>query len=651
MYMRLKKFQVDDYKSIKSFDPCWLAADITIFAGKNESGKTAALQALSDFDPKTKSLREDAVPLEDESLEPALQLWFDIPKTLRSQIFEGTGIVLNKDCNDYLDKHGFPIVKEFEGEFSIGPEFEDILDDSTEVDTLQAFKMAKDCVAVLSSLDERFANIESIKDGTNFADLKNKISAIVTAPKPKAPDGQPQSEQEVKPFDEETQAILQNLNTALDFLIETRDYDTVLERVYKYMPRFVFFDSFEHDLPYEVSLGEVENHPAILDFLKVADIDIEQVRATTDEQKRRNLLSGKSAVISGDFKGFWQQDKIKLKARVSDGKFIFEIEEDDKTYAFKPEQRSKGFQWFLSFYLRLKAENILGTEQHAVLLIDEPGLYLHATAQQDVLSVLESLANDGAQVIFSTHSPYLLDTARFDRIKLVTKDLSHVGTVVHNKMHKNADRDTLTPIVTALGHDIARDSSLVRDRNVLLEGMSDYYFITAMAEYLGVLRTISDVSLMPCKGASQIHLVASILFGWGLNFIAVLDNDKEGKAAAKGLREGLDMPEEQIIVVSEDTNATIEDLFSREDFLEHVLSVDVKEAADEEKPNSKYVKVNMDKVLLAKSFLDKVRKDGKSMKLSKTTQDNFMELLTNIPQAFEVKNKDNQGSQKAANER
>ncbi|MCB9982272.1 MAG: AAA family ATPase [Rhodospirillales bacterium] len=657
--MRLKKFQVQDFKSMKTFDPCWLANDITILAGKNESGKTAALEALSDFDFEKDQIREEAMPLENEDVSPKIQLWFEITDEEWADLFEDIGFTLDKECKEYCQKHGIPIIKTSDGEYSFGPEFFDLLEKSTKAEKQQTIKRIKVSAERLSSEDSRFSELPVVSKETNFKDFiaaLDRIIALASKPNKKPEDPQnPQSEaNNPEPFSDHAKETIDKLKEEAGFLINTTDYNAILESLFEYLPAFVFFDSFEHELPFSVPLEDVEKHPAVMDFIKVSQIDIDRVRNANDEQRRMNLLSGKSAEISGDFSGYWKQDTVKLSASVSGSTFIISILEDGKTTAYKPEQRSKGFQWFLSFYLRLKAHNILGQEKNSIILIDEPGLYLHAKAQKDVLSVLESLAEDGAQILFSTHSPYLLDTDRFDRIRLVTKDFKrkNEGSIVHNKIHAQADRDTLTPIITALGFNIAMDDALIRKRNVLLEGMSDYYFLHAMAEYIGKVDTLKNLSLIPGKGATQIHLLASILFGWGLDFIAVLDNDKQGKSVKKELTEEMDIDVSKVLLVSEKTDANTEDLFSTSDFINHVLSDDIRKSlpSEENKANSKIIKNDSDKVLVAKLFMDKVRKKGKGIKLSEETINNFIELFKRMQIAFDGEKIEKQTEQKTTNQ-
>ena len=225
-----------------------------------------------------------------------------------------------------------------------------------------------------------------------------------------------------------------------------------------------------------MTFAEAKNNKIVQDFAKVSGLDLDEVIQTTDSQRRRNILSEHSATISGDFLNYWKQNELDLIAEPDGENLRLGVKELGKTMLFKPEQRSKGLQWFLSFYLRLNAEQ----GEINVILIDEPGLYLHAKAQKDVLKVLERTSQE-SQVIFSTHSPYLIDAKRLDRVRLILKNEKD-GTKIESKIHKGVDanNETLTPIITAIGLDISNSFSIVGKKNVLLEGISDYYFMQAL---------------------------------------------------------------------------------------------------------------------------------------------------------------------------
>ena len=615
--MKLLKFKVTQYKSIKDSGYCWLASDLTTLAGKNESGKSAILEALRDFDTDVKSIPDGAMPL-DDSGEPIIELCFKPDKAELDEVASESGVTLEKEVRDFISKEGLTISKDHEGSYYLGDEVSDLIDKKKNDANQKHIKAIK-------------ASIEKLKKYEQFSDLADpsfeggveKIQIAISGYAGQA------TAQAAAITDEATKQktteIIQSLTSESTALQKDDPSEKILDKVSEYIPNFIFFSDFLDILPFELTFLEAKNHKTVQDFAKVSGLNLDAVIQTTDTQRRRNLLSNHSATISGDFMDYWGQNRLELIAEPDGEKLRLGVKESDRTILFKTEQRSKGFQWFLSFYLRLNAQKD-GTN---IILIDEPGLYLHAKAQRDVMKVLEQVAEE-SQVLFSTHSPYLIDAERLDRVRLILKDGN--GTHIENKIHKGADTETLTPIITAIGLDLTHDFSIAGKHNVLLEGISDYYFLQALKVYLPKSK-VNDANLIPCVGAQKIPQLISLLIGWDLDHLAVLDNDGEGKRIAKELTEQLAMEKSKIIFISDQEGSSIEDLFTHDDFNSFVLG-DSKNG-DPAMSNSKFLKSQkFDKVLLSKKFFEKVRSDKSSIKLSETTVNAFKEIFERISTGF-----------------
>jgi predicted ATP-dependent endonuclease of OLD family len=288
----------------------------------------------------------------------------------------------------------------------------------------------------------------------------------------------------------------------------------------------------------------------------------------------------------------------------------FFIKDKGKEHPFKPEERSKGLQWYLAFFARLKAQ---GVTKNNIILVDEPGSYLHAKAQEDVLHTLEELADDN-QVIFTTHSPYLIDPDKFERVRLVIKDKETEYTRIENNVNKGGDYETLTPLITAIGLDLSKGLSFAKKSNIVLEGISDYYYIQAMKHYLKENEGYEfpdDVAFIPCVGQSKVGAVTSILFGYGLDYKIVLDKKGTTKNYNKLIRDGIDT--NKIIRVGDTDDQSIEDLFSEEDLDKYQLKSD--------QPDSK--------TIISKRFYQAIE-TGEYKGFSKKTLDNFRTLLDSI---------------------
>lgn len=613
--MKLIRFRIQHYKSITDSGWCWLSSDVTTLAGKNESGKSAILEALRDFDIEGESIPDGARPI-DDSGKPMLEMCFEVEKSMLDKIAEETGITLGDETREYVSKNGVTIIKHDDGKYDLDEQISSLLNEARNEANTTRKNQIQHIIGDLSNFDH-FSTFETPELEGDIATIQDNVRLYLQGAQPHAASMPDEDARE------RVDTALNTLKTENDALDNEDAASKFADALINRTPYFIFFSDFSHMLPYEIPFEEAKNHKTVQDFAKLAGLDLNEVVNATDSQRRRNMLSRYSAKVSGDFKGHWKQDELDLVAEADGDNLRLGVRESGGTSLFKAEQRSKGFQWFLSFYLRLNAEQA----ETKVILIDEPGLYLHSKAQKDVLKVFEILSGE-SQVIISTHSPYLIDAQRLDRVRLILKD-DQTGTRIENKIHKDADSETLTPIMTAIGLDISSGFSMAGQKNVLFEGISDYYFIQALRGDMGT----DDANFIPCVGAPKISQLASLLIGWNLEFLAVLDNDAEGKRIAKELREKLSIEQDRIIFISEKNGFAVEDLFTHEDFNDYVLEEPKNE--DAATSNSKFLKENrLDKVLLAKKFFEKMKGGKSKIKLSKETIEAFTEVFDKINAGF-----------------
>ena len=123
------------------------------------------------------------------------------------------------------------------------------------------------------------------------------------------------------------------------------------------------------------------------------------------------------------------------------------------------------------------------------LLFDEPGLHVHIKANQDMIKVFRKLNEKNLQIIYSTHSPALIDTDNLHNIGLVINDFQN-GTLVEGLttsiINSKNKKDALYPIAEAMGVVPLKDFSVLKEKNVLLEGLSDYWYLKGMSNLLNI---------------------------------------------------------------------------------------------------------------------------------------------------------------------
>ena len=612
--MKLIKFRIQNYKSIKDSDWCWLASGITIFAGKNESGKSASIEALQNFDTN-EPFPDDVIPITEVRNKPTVEMCFDVETEILNDIAQETTIIVSKEVREYVSRNGVTITK-YDSEYVLESDLCILLNKQRDISNPEHIKKIEEIIEELSEVEE-FS--EFAKPEININDIEATQQTVSQYDSEIRGYMATYSIPDEEALDHKVSQLAQEANA-----LDKRDYaDEFLDELIQYTPNILFFSESDI-LPFEISFEEAKNHPTVQDFAKVSGLDLDEViAARSNSQLLRNMLSEKSAEISGDFMGYWEQNELDLIVEADGGNMRFGVKESGSTLLFKPEQRSKGFQWFLSFYLRLSAEQ----DEERIILVDEPGLHLHAKAQKDVLKVLEKISEE-SQVIFSTHSPYLIDAQHLDRVRLVLKN-NEDGTRIENKIHKNSDKETLTPIITAMGLDLLNDFSIAGKKNVLLEGISDYYFLQALLHHTKK----KDWNLIPSAGARKIPQLVSLLIGWDLDFSVVLDNDNEGRKVTKLLKNKLLLKKEHIVLISDDEGSSTEDLFTQIDFNEFVLE-EVKNESKEVK-NSKFLKINkLDKALLAKKFFEKSKDNKQKIDLSPDTINNFKRVFERIDAIF-----------------
>ena len=613
--MKLVKFRIKNYKSIIDSGPCYLSKIVTILAGKNESGKTSILEALRDFSVG-ESIDDGARPVQasqENTRKPEISATFALTQKVAGEILEGIDISrkITKDSE-------IEIVKTFPAQYDWGesalenPIFgqEDINRTLELIESLRN-RLSK-TIYQLKQHDVAKALAEcDISDIADLAELKSHVESA------KAAAGNADKE---KLYSTTELADEIGLNVAnLEKLLNARS--NIAEAIRERAPRFILFDSFEDILPNEVPFSELENNSWVRDLATISNLNIDVIKGE-DNRANEKHATDINIEVANQYSKFWKQDESTLSIKWDSTMLRFWIYEDNQPY--KPNERSKGRQWHLSFYIKVSAR--AKNSGSNIILIDEPGLYLHAKAQKDVLRKLEDSAGD-AQIVFSTHSPYLLEPDKLERVRLVVKDAKK-GTTIVPKPHAAADYETITPIFTAIAHDLGV-GILAHDKvkNIVVEGPSDMYYMNAFAQLLGN----QEFNFIFGGGALKMPVIGSILHGWGCEVVYLFDNDAGKKAGEKHLIKDWWVKEDSIVSVLQDKQGSIEDVFSKDDFREFVLPDDKENYAES---NSEHVKsAGTDKVLIAMKFLEQCRKEN-AVNLGDVTQSNVEKLFERITNAF-----------------
>jgi energy-coupling factor transporter ATP-binding protein EcfA2 len=241
------------------------------------------------------------------------------------------------------------------------------------------------------------------------------------------------------------------------------------------------------------------------------------------------------------------------------------------------ETRSAGFRWFFSFLAAFS--RFQESPDPIVVLLDEPGTSLHGEAQKDFLRFINNELATQKQVLYTTHSQYMVDPARYEKLRAVedrsTRENPDLGVVVTD-VDVSADPDTLLPIQAALGYSISQHLFLGAGWHLTVEGGSDFVYLQRLSEYLesqGRAGMDPRLSVIPLGSAS--HTPAFVaLFAKHFEFSVLLDGDRHGKDAQRVLDQASKgmLSEHRIVTIGDVDGLAvakpdIEDLFDPEDYL------------------------------------------------------------------------------------
>lgn len=229
---------------------------------------------------------------------------------------------------------------------------------------------------------------------------------------------------------------------------------------------------------------------------------------------------------------------------------------------------SAGFQWFFSFLAAFSEYE--HRNPPVVILLDEPAVGLHAKAQTDFLRFIEERLAKRCQVIYTTHSPFMVQPGKLERVRLVEDRGKEHGAVVSSDV-LTRDRDTLFPLQGALGYDLVQHL-FVAENNLVVEGTSDYAYLKIVSDFLALKdRTKLDPkwSIVPVGGADLIPTFVALL-GNHLKLTVLVDSRKEGHQKLDRMAKDGYLEKQRIILVGEvlgRRTGDIEDLFEDDEYL------------------------------------------------------------------------------------
>lgn len=526
--IKLIKANIVSYKCIEKEQSFDVEDDVTVLVGMNESGKTSILESLAktnffekdekfvfnmihDFPRKQKKVvdKSGETPI-------AVKLDYKMGTDVLEEIYENLGVKLLTDTFSVTYKYDNNQTWLFSGIETIEfmkikttlLEFEnkDLLNNLQKVSTKSQFNRILE--EVQKDVDEKIYSKEDI-------DKLNSLKIYFIA----------NDSWESSPLDE---------YIVLNYLIPR-------------LPKFMYYDDY-YSLPSRVSLTKLEENPSepskktAKALLELADVDIDTLTKSDNFEEFIAELEATEATISEELFKYWTtNNNLKIQFRInkkeeidnySNSRIVERIldirVQNQRTGVSLPlENRSKGFNWFFSFlvwFMKIQEDR----NSTYILLLDEPGLNLHAKAQNDLLKFLSDLSKD-YQIIFTTHSPFMIETDKLNKVRTVFEKKD--GTTISDSVQEK-DSNTLFPLQAALGYDLAQNL-FVSSKNLLVEGIADLIYISilsAVLEAKGKKGLNEDITIVPVGGADKVATFISLMRGNNLKMVCLLDTFTEPSA-------------------------------------------------------------------------------------------------------------------------
>ena len=599
--MIIKDIIINNYKSIgNKRNKLKVDEHVTVLIGKNESGKSNILEAIGEQQIVNKlnpQIFNNKNRMNDEEISIEFVLQFTQEERKKLNL---------KDNNETIIHMSRDNLREIKGSLK------DVIDNDTnlnnELQFVEDIIKNNDMKTDSSNTITYKKYVEELKKMSFNLDVdyNTHINSLVNAAKNKNFDRK-----------EEYMQNLANIKKQISMYFE--------------MLPIIYWRKHDRFLKSTYTLTEIKEiiknkNELFYNLIKAAKIKDEEIIGAFENQSKpeRKMIREKiekniKQYIEEPFNKFYKQDEINIIFEMDSNVVNIYIRSADKIMSFS--ERSNGLRWYIGLFIDVLAQKN-NRENPILFLLDEPGVYLHVNAQKKVLELFQDLTKTKNQLIYTTHSPYMINEDEILKIRAIQKNDKEITEIYNNVYDQNLSKvskmDTLSPIIQAIGADMKFSiGNMDKTRNIITEGITDYMYISAIMIYLKVK---DKPYIIPSAGVANINRIASILLGWGCEFKIIVDYDNAGNKEYKQLNKKLclELNKDVFYVnlenykerIEEENWKTIESLIDEKDFkkLENKL-----DGTDEMKK------------LVAKEFYDKVRENN--IELEEKTINNFKLLL------------------------
>ncbi|MCD1293525.1 hypothetical protein CUJ83_00755 [Methanocella sp. CWC-04] len=562
--MKMIGFRVQNYKKIRDTD--WISCEnLTAFVGKNEAGKSALFRGLSKLNPsdgeKYDGLKEFPRKMYTSEFKkqdwPVSSVKFVLLDSEKSELSKSLPLLKNLEyiiCTRYyswnmdIEFVPTPILPNIKNSVlldiltKILNEVQDLVAPDGKGDQFKTIKEK-----IINFINQQI-NLSKQKLDVNVSqqeinDLITKISSII-------------NEQWQKDIFYHIIIKLRDFKNLIDVQSQV---DNAKQWVENNIPKFIYFDSYNaidsaihipsliNTIRDDPNNARIRSNKCLFDQVGINLNEIAKLDPSSIEKQQSILrkmaderavqMSSASATMTDMFSDWWEQRRHKFRYQLDGQFFRIWVSDDFDPSEIELDQRSRGLQYFFSFYTIFLVE-ASGAHQNAILLLDEPGLYMHGSAQGKLVNFFEKLSENN-QTLYSTHSPFMIDGKHLERVRVVYE--SDDGTTKVSEDVWPKDKDALFPLQAALGYSIAQ-TLFYSEKQLIVEGITDYTILWSINEKLkekGLTHLFDDIIIIPAGGTSILIPLASMLMGHGIKIMALLDGDKAGRSKGKEFQDRL----------------------------------------------------------------------------------------------------------------
>src|SRR5262249_23178036 len=370
------------------------------------------------------------------------------------------------------------------------------------------------------------------------------------------------------------------------------------------LPKFLYISQYNRmsgDVSVEKLLQDVytksmsEGDQIFLEFLEFAGTSLEEVQSTIQHEDLNARCEAASNKITDQIFEYWTQNQhLAVEVDIQAGKpgdsppfnsgtvMHARVRNNLHRISVPFSDRSTGFIWFFSFLVVFS--QVRKKHGNVIILLDEPSLNLHGTAQKDLLRYIREQLATHHQIIYTTHSPFMVPADDLASVRTVEDVIRMprptkfevLGTKVGDNVF-STDPETLFPLQGALGYEITQ-SLFTGEHTLLVEDPADILYLQAAS---AALRESGQTSLdprwvlCPSGGLDKVYAFVN-LFAGNKSHIAVLaDSAKGQRNKVEQLKKSELLRAGHVYTVADfcdQEEADIEDLFAPELFVSLVNS-------------------------------------------------------------------------------